>query len=91
MQISWNALNMYEIENFHKELLAQITTLEGAEFLLDFANVEQIDLANVQLLFSLKKMCQNQHIKLIFINIHSKQIKNLFLTFALYDIFEVRS
>ena len=84
MKISFNELTIYEIEAFHQKLLKEITPIKNT-FTLNFADVQKIDLSNIQLILSLKKYCDDKNIHLKLINIQSKQLKQ---TFRLFNINE---
>ena len=83
-KITYNELNIYEIENFHRDILNSLEAY-GDIFELDFEDVSKIDLNSVQLLISLKKYCDEQNIKLKLINISTKQIKQILKMYNLTD------
>ena len=84
MKISLNELSIYEIENFHKTILKEISSSKTS-FTLNFSNVEKIDFSNVQLILSLKKYCDEKKINLKLTNIDARQVKQTFKMFNLYD------
>ena len=77
MVIRFTELNMYEVENFYKDIMEDLANGEPS-FILDFINVKKIDLNNIQLILSIKKFCDQQNIKFQIININSKQIEQIF-------------
>lgn len=68
---------IYEVEEY-KNLFAELTqSKEDIE--IDFENISKIDFAGVSLLISLAKTCENQKIKLKFLNLQSNVISNFCL------------
>ena len=89
MKISFKELSIYEVEEFHKEILKALE-LSGEILELDFENIVKIDLCNIQLLISVKKYCDKQSMKLIILNINSKKVKQIFKMFNLYQIMGIK-
>ena len=89
MKISFKELNIYEIEKFHQKILKDIKTAKTS-FTLNFADVQKIDLSNIQLILSLKKYCDEKNIKLNITNIKAKQVKQIFKMFNLNSILGVQ-
>ena len=83
MKIKSEELCIQEIESFYKLLQDEITNLQGNPLILDFINVEKIDLSAIQVLISLKKHCESIGMDLIFINMDSSQIQQTINTFNL--------
>ena len=82
MKISFKELNIYEIEKFHQKILKDIKTAKTS-FTLNFADVQKIDLSNIQLILSLKKYCDEKNIKLNITNITAKSVKQTLKMFNL--------
>lgn len=89
MKISFEELNIYEIESFHKKLLKEVTSTKYSTFTLNFENVQKIDLSTIQTILSLKKYCDTHKIALKFKNINSDQVKQNFSLFNLDKILEI--
>ena len=82
MEVLFKELNIYEIDKFHQKLLEDVKTSDES-FVLDFIDVQKIDLSNIQLILSLKKYCDEKNIKLNITNIKAKQIKQTLKMFNL--------
>ena len=82
MKITFKELNIYEIEKFHQKILKDIQTTKKS-FTLNFADVQKIDLSNIQLILSLKKYCDEKGIKLNITNVTAKQVKQTLKMFNL--------
>ena len=82
MEALFKELNIYEIDKFHQKLLEDVKTSDES-FVLDFIDVQKIDLSNIQLILSLKKYCDEKNIKLNITNIKAKQIKQTLKMFNL--------
>jgi anti-anti-sigma regulatory factor len=82
MKIKFEELNIYEIEKFHQNILKDIQTSKTS-FTLNFADVQKIDLSNIQLILSLKKYCDKKKIKLNITNITAKSVKQTLKMFNL--------
>jgi len=83
MIISFNDLNIYNVENLYKDILEELNN-SSVSLILDFENVEKVDLSSIQLLISTKKYCDIKNINFNIININSKKIKQSFKMFSLY-------
>jgi len=88
MKISFNELNVYNVENFHIKILKALTS-STRSFTLNFSNVEKIDLNTIQLILSLKRYCDEKSIKLNLTHIEARQVKQSFKMFNLYQIFGI--
>ena len=55
MKIDKDELTIYEVETFHKELLAEF---DKGDVTVDISNVNKIDMSVIQLLLSAKKSCK---------------------------------
>ena len=80
MKLDYQKLTIYEVEAFHKELL-DMTTLEG-DVVLDFSDVEKIDMLAIQLLISFKKTCVSHKKSLTFENVQAGVMSSLTLSGA---------
>ena len=89
MKIHLEELNIYEVDNFYKKLLKEVTSTKYSSFTLNFINVEKIDLSNVQLILSLKKYCDDKNITLKFTNIKSDNVKHILSMFNLNQKLEI--
>ena len=69
-------LTIYEVESFHKQLLAW---LEGGieELKLDFGNVKLIDVPALQLLLSVQKSCDHKGINFELTNVSEEVCKSI--------------
>lgn len=75
MKIQYQDLDIHEIENFTKEVLDEIKNLTSDELILDFTDVENVDLCFIQTLISIKKYCNNLGLDLVIENIDSDALK----------------
>ena len=89
MKISFKELNVYETEKFHQALLKEVHSSKTS-LTLNFSNVQKIDFINIQLILSLKKFCDEQNIKLKLTSIKSRQVKQIFTLFNLYEILGIQ-
>ena len=85
MKIEFEELTIVKINDFYNLISDELKDLENETLVLDFENVEKIDLSNIQLLISLKKYCLNKNIHLQLQNIISQQIKQ---SFEIYNLNE---
>ena len=83
MKIKFDELCIQEAEAFYKLLLDEIENLQGNPLILDFSNIEKIDLSIIQILISLKKHCESINMDLILINMNSSQVQQTINTFKL--------
>ena len=83
MKIKFDELCIQEAEAFYKLLLDEIENLQGNPLILDFSNIEKIDLSTIQILISLKKYCESINMDLILINMNSSQVQQTINTFKL--------
>ena len=83
MKIKFDELCIQEAEAFYKQLLDEIDNLQGNPLILDFSNIEKIDLSTIQILISLKKYCESINMDLILINMNSSQVQQTINTFKL--------
>lgn len=74
MKISFEEITINEIEEFYKMIQEELNSLSEKKLVLDFENVEQIDLITIQILISLKKYCNDKQIELEFLNMSSRNI-----------------
>ena len=84
MLILFEELDIYKTEQFYKSILDELETIDDV-FVLDFKNVQKIDLASIQLILSLKNFCDLKNIILNIKNINSRQIKQIFQLFNLKE------
>jgi len=82
MKIKYSDLNIYQVEDFHKDILEDIKLAEELVS-LDFTDVETIDLNSIQLILSVEKYCEEKNIKFEVSNINAKKIKKVFKMFNL--------
>ena len=54
MKIEKDELTIYEVENFHNELLDEFSK---GDVIVDIASVNKVDMSVIQLLLSAKKSC----------------------------------
>lgn len=83
MKIKFDELCIQEVESFYKSLQDEISMLQGNPLILDFSNVEKIDLSAIQILISLKKYFESNDMELILINLSSGQVLQTINTFNL--------
>jgi anti-anti-sigma factor len=83
LKIAYKELDINEIENFQKDILNEIIRLDSEKLVLDFTDVENVDLCFLQTLISIKKYCDNSHINLIIENINSNTLKQYINVFNL--------
>ncbi len=57
MKIEKNELSIYDVESLHQEFLE---LFKQDEIVLDMQNVTKLDMSVIQLIFSLKKSCEEQ-------------------------------
>lgn len=86
MIVEFEELIIQDIESIHKVLLDEVSKIEEKSFILDFAQVERIDLSAIQLILSLKKYCESLNIDLKFINMNSSQLKQSIKVFNLTNL-----
>lgn len=86
MKIKFDELCIQEVESFYKLLQDEISILQGNPLILDFSNVEKIDLSAIQIIISLKKYCESINMDFILINLNSSQVKQTINTFNLNNI-----
>ena len=55
MKVEQDELTIYEVEGFHKELLAEF---DKGDLTIDMSNLNKIDMSIIQLLLSAKKSSQ---------------------------------
>lgn len=83
MKIKFDELCIQEAEAFYKLLQDEISNLQGNPLILDFSDIEKIDLSAIQILISLKKYCESINIDFILINMDSSQVQQAINTFNL--------
>jgi len=76
LELPYNKLTIYEIEEFYKLIIEKIKNAEST-LELDFINIEKIDIVSIQLLLSLQQTCQKKSIKLILKNFSNELINTL--------------
>ena len=85
MKIAFDELCIQEVESFYKVIKEELTVLHGNPLILDFSNVEKIDMSAIQVLISLKKQCENSNIDLMYLNMNSSQVQLAIDTFNLNE------
>jgi ABC-type transporter Mla MlaB component len=90
MKIPFNELCIQDIESFYKILFNDVSKLKDKSFILDFIEVERVDLSAIQLIISLKKYCDSLDISLELININSSQLKQSIQIFNLENILGIK-
>jgi len=88
LKISYEELNIYEVEKFHNDILECIQS-GTSSFTLDFINVDKIDLSSIQVLLSAKKYCDEKNIKFTLTNINARQIKQTFKILNLNSLLDI--
>lgn len=89
MKIDLEEITIYEIELFYKQIILYLKNLNDNKLLLDFAQVERIDLCAIQVFLALKKYCDNSKISLEFVNIDSLDVKQSIKTYKLEKLFGI--
>ncbi len=91
MKITFDELCIQDIESFYKILLNEVSNINNKSFILDFIDVERVDLSAIQLIISLKKYCDSLDISLELININSSQLEQSIQIFNLENILGIKS
>lgn len=91
MKIIFDELCIQEVDSFYKILIEELSALQGNPLILDFTNVEKIDMSAIQVLISLKKHCVSSNIDLIYLNMNSSQVQLAIDTFNLNKDFGLKS
>lgn len=91
MKIEFEELSISEAETFYKVLLEYTKTLEGNELVLDFSEVEKIDLSIIQIFYALKNYTSKLNINLKSINISSTQLQQTIKIYNLENILGIVS
>lgn len=91
MKIEFEELSISEIEVFNEQIIKALEELEGDQFVLDFYNVDRIELSVIQLLLSLKKYCDDSNINLVFENINANHLLESLKIYNLEKLFGVES
>jgi len=89
MKIQTQELNIYNVDDLYNDLLSHLKSIDGNEFILDFSDVDKVDLSAFQLLLSLKKSCELKNIDFKISNISSKQVKQFFKMFNISKYVEI--
>lgn len=84
MKIKFEELTISEVEAFYNTLVEEIKKIDHNELILDFSEVEKIDLSGVQVLLALKKYTNNLKIK--FTNIESNQLQQAIKRYNLKEL-----
>ena len=85
MKIKFDELCIQEAEDFYKIILDELSIIKNNPLILDFSNVEKVDLSAIQILIALKRYCEDLDISLTYINLDSKQVKETIKTFNIYN------
>lgn len=72
MKVDKDELTIYEIEDFHKELLAEFSK---GDVTVDISSVNKIDMSVIQLLLSAKKSCKEASKTFQIIGVNSEVTK----------------
>lgn len=88
MIISYNELGITEIQSIFEEIQEELSNLEDNSFIIDFKNVEKIELCGIQLLLSLKKYCESSNISLKLNNIKYDDLEETIQTYNLKEKLE---
>lgn len=91
MKITFDELCIQEVDSFYKTLKEELTILQGNPLILDFSNVEKIDMSAIQILISLKKHCKSSNIDLMYLNMDSSLVQLAINTFNLNEEFGLKS
>lgn len=84
MKIKFDELCIQEAESFYKTINDELSIIENNPLILDFSNIEKIDLSAIQIIIALKRYCKLSDIPLSLINLESSQVKESIKTFNLY-------
>lgn len=90
MRIAFDELCIQDIESFYKILFNEVSNIKDNSFILDFIEVERVDMSAIQLILSLKKHCDSLDINLKLININSSQLKQSIQIFNLENILGIK-
>jgi len=91
VKIIFDELCIQEVDSFYKILKQELSILQGNPLILDFSNVEKIDMSAIQVLISLKKQCEISNIDLIYLNMNSPQVQSSIDTFNLNEDLGLKS
>ncbi len=73
-KIEHEKLTIYEVEEFHKELIVLCNNAQSS-LVLDLGSVEKIDMTAIQLLLSAQKSCEKKSFDLILKNVSSEVVE----------------
>ena len=85
MKIKFDELCIQEAQSFYKIIMDELSIIKNNPLILDFSNIEKIDLSAIQILIALKRYCETSNISLTFINLDAIQVQETIKTFNLYD------
>jgi anti-anti-sigma regulatory factor len=83
VKITFDELCIQEVDSFYNTLIEELAVLQGNPLILDFTNVEKIDMSAIQVLISLRKHCEKSNIDLMYLNMNSSQVQLAIDTFNL--------